>query len=88
MLLDEPTQGMGAEDVDRIRDLIKSLAVGRTVIIVEHNMNVVASISDRITVLQRGSILASGSYAEVSANSAVMEAYMGSVDRTLVGIQR
>lgn len=85
MLLDEPTQGMGAEDVDRIRDLIKALAVGRTVVIVEHNMNVVASISDRITVLQRGSVLASGTYAEVSSNPAVMEAYMGSVSNHLTG---
>ena len=81
MFLDEPTQGMGAEDVDRIRDLIKALAVGRTVIIVEHNMNVVASISDRITVLQRGSVLASGTYSEVSKNPEVIEAYMGTVGR-------
>ncbi|MGE6743730.1 ABC transporter ATP-binding protein [Allorhizobium pseudoryzae] len=81
MFLDEPTQGMGAEDVDRIRDLIKALAVGRTVIIVEHNMNVVSSISDRITVLQRGSVLASGTYSEVSKNPEVIEAYMGTVGR-------
>lgn len=83
MLLDEPTQGMGAEDVVRIRDLIKTLAVGRTVVIVEHNMSVVASISDRITVLQRGSVLASGSYSEVSSDPAVMEAYMGSANSQL-----
>ena len=82
MFLDEPTQGMGAEDVYRIRDLIKSLAVGRTVVIVEHNMNVVSSISDKITVLQRGSVLASGTYSEVSSNPSVMEAYMGTVGNT------
>ena len=77
MLLDEPTAGMGHEDVDRVRDLIKEVAVGRTVLMVEHNMSVVAGISDRITVLARGAVLAEGSYAEVSANPAVMEAYMG-----------
>jgi branched-chain amino acid transport system ATP-binding protein len=85
MLLDEPTQGMGAEDVERIRDLIKKLSAGRTVLIVEHNMSVVASIADRITVLQRGSVLAEGNYAEVSSNPAVMEAYMGSAQTHLAG---
>jgi branched-chain amino acid transport system ATP-binding protein len=77
MLLDEPTAGMGHEDVDRVTRLIKEVSKGRTVLMVEHNMNVVAGISDRITVLQRGSILAEGPYAEVSRNSEVMEAYMG-----------
>jgi len=77
MLLDEPTAGMGHEDVDRVRDLIKEVAAGRTVLMVEHNMSVVSGICDTITVLQRGSVLAEGSYAEVSANPAVMEAYMG-----------
>ncbi len=77
MLLDEPTAGMGHEDVDRVKNLIKEVAVGRTVLMVEHNMSVVAGISDRITVLARGAVLAEGSYAEVSANPAVMEAYMG-----------
>ena len=77
MLLDEPTAGMGHEDVDRVRDLIKEVAAGRTVLMVEHNMSVVSGICDTITVLQRGSVLAEGSYAEVSANTAVMEAYMG-----------
>jgi branched-chain amino acid transport system ATP-binding protein len=79
MLLDEPTAGMGHEDVDRVKNLIKEVAVGRTVLMVEHNMSVVAGISDRITVLARGAVLAEGSYAEVSANPAVMEAYMGTV---------
>lgn len=77
MLLDEPTQGMGHEDVERVTDLIKKVSAGRTVLMVEHNMSVVASIADRITVLARGAILAEGSYAEISQNQAVMEAYMG-----------
>jgi branched-chain amino acid transport system ATP-binding protein len=83
MLLDEPTQGMGLEDVDRIRQLIKKVSAHRTVLMVEHNMGVVASIADTITVLQRGALLAEGSYAEVSQNPAVMEAYMGSAHATL-----
>jgi branched-chain amino acid transport system ATP-binding protein len=77
MLLDEPTAGMGHEDVDRVTQLIKTVAKGRTVLMVEHNMSVVSGISDTITVLQRGSILAEGPYAEVSKNPQVMEAYMG-----------
>ena len=77
MLLDEPTAGMGHEDVDRVRDLIKEVAVGRTVLMVEHNMSVVSGICDRITVLSRGSVLAEGPYAEVSKNPQVIEAYMG-----------
>ena len=85
MLLDEPTQGMGLEDVDRIRQLIKKVAANRTVLMVEHNMGVVSSIADTITVLQRGSILAEGPYAEVSRNPAVVEAYMGSESAELVG---
>ena len=85
MLLDEPTQGMGLEDVDRIRQLIKKVAAERTVLMVEHNMSVVASIADTITVLQRGATLAEGPYAEVSKNPAVIEAYMGSADVELKG---
>ena len=77
MLLDEPTAGMAHEDVDRVTKLIQTVARGRTVLMVEHNMNVVAGISDTITVLQRGSVLAEGPYAEVSRNPQVMEAYMG-----------
>ena len=80
MLLDEPTAGMGHEDVDRVRDLIKEVAAGRTVLMVEHNMSVVSGICDTITVLQRGSILAEGPYAEVSKNPQVIEAYMGSAE--------
>jgi len=85
MLLDEPTQGMGHEDVDRVTQLIKKVAANRTVLMVEHNMNVVAGICDTITVLQRGSVLAQGSYAEVSKNPQVMEAYMGTADGELEG---
>ena len=85
MLLDEPTQGMGLEDVDRIRQLIKKVSANRTVLMVEHNMSVVSSIADTITVLQRGATLAEGPYAEVSKNPAVMEAYMGSADAQLKG---
>ena len=85
MLLDEPTQGMGLEDVDRIRQLIKKVAASRTVLMVEHNMSVVSSIADTITVLQRGATLAEGPYAEVSKNPAVIEAYMGSAKVELKG---
>ena len=85
MLLDEPTQGMGLEDVDRVRQLIKRVAADRTVLMVEHNMSVVASIADTITVLQRGATLAEGPYAEVSKNPAVIEAYMGSANVELKG---
>ncbi|MBK1686295.1 ABC transporter ATP-binding protein [Rubrivivax gelatinosus] len=85
MLLDEPTQGMGLEDVDRVRQLIKQVSADRTILMVEHNMSVVSSIADTITVLQRGATLAEGPYAEVSRNPAVVEAYMGSADAELVG---
>jgi branched-chain amino acid transport system ATP-binding protein len=85
MLLDEPTQGMGLEDVDRIRQLIKKVAANRTVLMVEHNMSVVSSLADTITVLARGATLAEGPYAQVSKNPAVIEAYMGSADAELVG---
>ncbi|MFC5460077.1 ABC transporter ATP-binding protein [Massilia niabensis] len=80
MLLDEPTQGMGHEDVGRVTALIKKVAQGRTILMVEHNMNVVSGICDRISVLQRGAVLAEGSYAEVSKNPQVIEAYMGTPD--------
>jgi branched-chain amino acid transport system ATP-binding protein len=86
MLLDEPTQGMGHEDVARVTALIKRVAAGRTVLMVEHNMNVVATIADRITVLARGSVLAEGDYATVSADAAVREAYMGTTEGELAGI--
>jgi branched-chain amino acid transport system ATP-binding protein len=85
MLLDEPTQGMGHEDVSRVTQLIKKVSQGRTILMVEHNMNVVSSIADRITVLQRGAVIADGPYAEVSANPQVIEAYMGTADTELQG---
>jgi len=85
MLLDEPTQGMGHEDVHRVTELIKKVSAGRTILMVEHNMNVISGISDRISVLQRGALLAEGSYAEVSRNPQVMEAYMGTTTGALQG---
>ncbi len=78
MLLDEPTAGMGHEDVDRITTLIKTVAADRTVLMVEHNLSVVENLSDTITVLARGEILAEGDYARVSRNAEVIQAYMGS----------
>jgi len=85
MLLDEPTQGMGHEDVDRVTQLIKKVSAGRTILMVEHNMNVIASIADKITVLARGAVLAEGPYATVSRDPAVMEAYMGTSEGALEG---
>lgn len=78
MLLDEPTQGMGVEDVDKITALVKKVSADRTILMVEHNLKVVATLADKITVLQRGAILAEGAYAEVSKDPQVLEAYMGS----------
>ncbi|MBS0247095.1 MAG: ABC transporter ATP-binding protein [Proteobacteria bacterium] len=77
LLLDEPTAGMGHEDIARIADLIKRVAKNRTVLMVEHNLSVVADLSDTITVLTRGRVLAEGDYATVSNNPEVREAYMG-----------
>jgi branched-chain amino acid transport system ATP-binding protein len=85
MLLDEPTQGMGHEDVHRVTALIKQVSAGRTILMVEHNMNVVSGICDRISVLQRGAVLAEGSYADVARNPHVIEAYMGTADSHLAG---
>ena len=77
LLLDEPTAGMGHEDIDRIAQLIKRVAADRTVLMVEHNLSVVADLSDHITVLTRGRVLAEGDYDTVSTNAEVREAYMG-----------
>lgn len=77
MLLDEPMAGLGREDIERIMTLIREAAVGRTVLMVEHNLKVVEDLSDWITVLARGQILAEGSYIEVSANPQVRSAYIG-----------
>lgn len=85
LLLDEPTQGMGHEDVQRVTELIKQVSEGRTILMVEHNMGVIAGISDRISVLQRGAVLAEGTYDEVSKNPQVMEAYMGTTTTALDG---
>ena len=77
LLLDEPMAGMGVEDIQRTSALIRQVAKDRTVLMVEHNLSVVADLSHRITVLARGEVLAEGSYAEVSQNPQVIEAYMG-----------
>lgn len=80
MLLDEPTQGMGQEDISRVVELIRKVSANRTILMVEHNLSVVSHLCDRITVLTRGSILAEGTYDEVSNNPQVLEAYVGSND--------
>ncbi len=77
LLLDEPMSGMAREDIDRISALIKSLAAKRTILMVEHNLSVVANLCDRITVLTRGQVLAEGDYKTISADPAVREAYLG-----------
>ncbi len=78
LLLDEPMAGMGREDVERIATLIRKISANRTILMVEHNLSVVASLSDRITVLARGQVLAEGDYATVSKDPRVVEAYIGS----------
>ncbi len=80
MLLDEPTQGMGHEDVGRVVELIRKVSAKRTILMVEHNMSVVANLSDTITVLARGAVLAEGSYDQVSKDPAVLAAYVGSTE--------
>jgi branched-chain amino acid transport system ATP-binding protein len=80
MLLDEPTQGMGHEDIGRVVELIKKVSANRTILMVEHNLSVVSDLSDTITVLQRGAVLAEGPYEEVSENPQVLEAYVGTAE--------
>jgi branched-chain amino acid transport system ATP-binding protein len=80
LLLDEPTAGMGHEDIEIMSQLIRQSAEGRTVVMVEHNLSVVESLCDRVTVLQRGEVIAEGSYGEVSRNALVRSAYMGLED--------
>jgi len=77
LLLDEPTAGMAHEDIDRISELIRSVAAHRTVLMVEHNLSVVANLSQQITVLTRGRVLAEGDYHTIANNPDVREAYMG-----------
>ena len=77
LLLDEPTAGMGLEDVDRTVELVRRIRTGRTVVLVEHNMTVVAGLADRVTVLQRGEVLVEGGYDEVRADQRVIDAYLG-----------
>ena len=80
LLLDEPTAGMTHEDIDRTVALIKSVRAGRTVLMVEHNLTVVEGLCDHVFVMTRGSVLASGDYATVSANPEVIDAYIGAFD--------
>ena len=77
MLLDEPTAGMGTEDVDRTIDLVRRIAAGRTVVLVDHNMHVVGSLADTVTVLQAGQVLAEGTYQQVRTDERVITAYLG-----------
>jgi branched-chain amino acid transport system ATP-binding protein len=77
LLLDEPTAGLSVDDASRIVDVVRRIAGGRTIILVEHNMGVVAQLARRITVLQRGRVLAEGTYDALRANPAVIEAYLG-----------
>jgi branched-chain amino acid transport system ATP-binding protein len=77
MLLDEPTAGMGIGDVDRTIELVRRIAAGRTVVFVDHNMHVVGSLADRVTVLQQGKVLAEGAYDEVRGDERVITAYLG-----------
>ncbi|GAA0911898.1 ABC transporter ATP-binding protein [Virgisporangium aurantiacum] len=80
LLLDEPTAGMGAEDIEGTVALVRRVAEGRTVVLVEHNMSVVKSLADRVTVLQQGQIIAEGPYDEVRADPRVITAYLGAND--------
>jgi branched-chain amino acid transport system ATP-binding protein len=80
LLLDEPTAGMGVEDVDRTIALVRQVARGRTVVFVDHNMHVVGSLADRVTVLQAGQVLAEGGYEQVRVDPAVVTAYLGAAD--------
>jgi len=77
ILLDEPMAGLGHEDIAPVMELIRNVAQGRTVLMVEHNMKVIAELCDRVTVLQAGQVLAEGSYDEVSRDARVIEAYVG-----------
>ena len=84
LLLDEPTAGMGLEDIDRTVELIGRVRAGRTVVLVEHNMRVVGALADRVTVLQAGRVLVEGGYQEVRADERVIAAYLGERERSRV----
>jgi branched-chain amino acid transport system ATP-binding protein len=88
LLLDEPTAGMGAEDVDRTVDLLRRVRAGRTVVMVEHNMSVVARLADHVTVLRSGQVLVEGPYAEIREDPRVVSAYLGDGDREGVDAER
>ena len=77
LLLDEPMAGMGHEDIEKIQNLIKRISAKYTILMVEHNLSVVANLSDIITVLTRGQVLAEGNYAELTKDARVTEAYLG-----------
>ncbi|SFQ33340.1 ABC transporter ATP-binding protein [Variovorax sp. 770b2] len=77
VLLDEPMAGLGIEDVARVADLIAGLANEKTIVMVEHNLKVVERLSDTVTVLCRGEVLAEGPYEEVAVDARVLEAYIG-----------
>lgn len=77
LILDEPTQGLAESEIEGFNALIRELAGDTTILLIEHNMNVVMALADRITVLDMGSILASGTPAEIHANRAVQDAYLG-----------
>jgi branched-chain amino acid transport system ATP-binding protein len=77
LLLDEPTAGMGLEDVDRTVELVKRIAPGRTIVLVEHNLRVVADLCDRVTVMTRGKVLVEGTYEQVRSDARVVTAYLG-----------
>jgi branched-chain amino acid transport system ATP-binding protein len=81
LLLDEPTAGMGAAEIERVTSLIRTIAVGRTVVLVEHNLSVVSQLCDRITVLQRGCVLIEGTYDDVRNDQRVIDAYLGGQHR-------
>jgi branched-chain amino acid transport system ATP-binding protein len=82
LLLDEPTSGMGSEDIAHATELIRAAALGRTVLMVEHNLSVVANLCDRITVLAQGEVLAEGDYASIAQHEAVVQAYLGKTTKS------
>ena len=78
LILDEPTQGLSDAEIANFADLVRGLSGAATVLLIEHNMPVVMDLAHRITVFDRGSVLAEGTPAEIRANAAVQAAYLGS----------